>query len=291
MKRTISHLLLAGCLYCCARPEPVSAQEYTTHITKEFTLKNAPSSSVLSIYNVFGPVKVEGYAGDKVLIEVDEKLSAKKAEVLEQAKQEFKLVFDQNADTVIAYIAEPNDSRPHDYRADRDRYHNIEYIYRLAFTVKVPYSMNLNVSTINDGDIQVKDVAGSLRVHNINGGITVQNAKNALADIRTINGNIVVNHLGMPPTESSYYTLNGKLEVTYPADLSADITFKSMNGSFYTDFPEVQLLPGKVTKTTEKKAAGTVYKLSKTSDVRVGNGGRTYKFETLNGNIYIRKQS
>ncbi|NCI45650.1 DUF4097 domain-containing protein [Sediminibacterium soli] len=291
MKPILSRLLLAGCLYGCAHPQPVSAQEYKTHVSKEFVLKNAAASSVLSIYNIFRSIKVEGYPGDKVLLEIDEKLTAKRAEVLEQAKQECKLGFDQYGDTVIAYIAEPYDSRPRRYRDYWEDRRRIEYVYNLEFTVKVPFNMNLNISTVNNGEITVKDVAGSLRVHNVNGGILVQNAKDALMDIRTVNGNVTVNHLGIPPTESSYYTLNGRLEVTYPASLSADIRFKSMNGSFYTDFPEVQVLPARVTKTEEKKASGVIYKLNKMSDVRVGTGGKTYIFETLNGNIYIKKQS
>jgi hypothetical protein len=49
-------------------------------------------------------------------------------------------------------------------------------------------------------------------------------------------------------------------------------------------------MPGKVVKTQSKGSNGTVYKLSKNSDVRIGAGGKTFKFETLNGNIYIKKQ-
>jgi hypothetical protein len=67
--------------------------------------------------------------------------------------------------------------------------------------------------------------------------------------------------------------------------------FKSMNGTFYTDFPEVEALPATITKTEDKRNNGTVYKLNKNVQVRVGKGGKLFKFETLNGNIYIKKQS
>lgn len=289
MKR-ISILLLAGCVLCYT--QPVQAQEFKTHVSKEFTPQKAPSATVLAIYNIFGSIKVEAYAGDKVIIEIDQKISAKNNEVLEEAKKEFRLEFEQKADTITAYIAQPYDSRPHrNWRGWDEHRKRIEYKYGLEFTVKVPFNMNLSISTVNDGSIMVKDVAGSLRVHNVNGGITIINAKSGVMDIHTINGDVTVNHLGIPLSESSYYTLNGRLEVTYPANLSADLQFKSMNGSFYTDFPDAEVLPGKVTKTQEKKSNGTVYKLNKNSDVRIGNGGKTFKFETLNGNIYIKKQS
>lgn len=293
MKQTMTILL--GCLLTCALPQLLAAQEYTTHVTKEFTPNKAASASVLTIYNVFGPIKVEGYSGNKVILEIDEQLTAKTAEALEVAKKEFKLDFAQGNDTMMAWIAEPYDSRPNrNWDRDRDFWgerKKIDYRYKLSFTVKVPFDINLNISTVNDGDIEVKDVGGSLRVHNVNGPITVVNAKSGVMDIHTINGNLTVNHLAFPSTDASYYTLNGKLDVTYPANLSADLQFKSMNGGFYTDFPNAEMLPAKVIKSEEKRANGVTYKLTKNHDVRIGAGGRTYKFEILNGNVYIRKQS
>jgi hypothetical protein len=80
------------------------------------------------------------------------------------------------------------------------------------------------------------------------------------------------------------------LEVTYPGNLAADLEFKSMNGQFYTDFPDAEVLPTKVSKTESKNGSGTTYKLSKNNSVRIGAGGKLFKFETLNGNIYIKKQ-
>jgi hypothetical protein len=294
MKRLLT-LLVTGCALACTQPQPAGAQEYKTQVKKEFTPTKAASSSVLSIYNIFGSIKVEGYAGDKVIFEIDQKISAKTESGLEEGKQEFKLEFMQGNDTIMAYIAEPYDSRPNRrWEKDRDPWgesRKINYKYELNFTVKVPYGFNLNVSTVNNGDVTVKDVSGSLRVHNVNGDISVSNAKSGAMDIRTVNGDVTVTHQALPSTDSKYYTLNGRLEVVYPANLAADLQFKSMNGSFYTDFPDAEIMPARVTKTQEKKSGGLVYKLNKSSDVRIGGGGKTYSFETLNGNIYIKKQS
>jgi hypothetical protein len=63
-----------------------------------------------------------------------------------------------------------------------------------------------------------------------------------------------------------------------------------MNGQYYTDFPNAEILPARVTKTQSSEGGSTTYKLNKNSDVRIGAGGKTFKFETLNGNIYIKKQ-
>ena len=62
-----------------------------------------------------------------------------------------------------------------------------------------------------------------------------------------------------------------------------------MNGQFFTDFPETEVLPTEVVKTESKNNTGTMYKLNKNTQIRIGKGGKLFKFETLNGNIYIKK--
>ena len=75
--------------------------------------------------------------------------------------------------------------------------------------------------------------------------------------------------------------------------MSAVCQFKSLNGSFYTDFPDVEVLPPMVTRTQQKTGNGVKYRLISAKQVKIGNGGdgKLFKFETLNGDIYVRKQS
>lgn len=282
MKRSLMPVL-AGVGLCLLQIS-ASAQEFKEHVSKQFTLQKG----VVAIYNISGSINVQGYAGDKVIMEIDETISADDQATLEQGKKEFKLAFDQKQDTVMAYIAEPYDSRPHSWR-NRDEDRRIRYRYNLEFTVKVPFGLDLRVSTVNNGHITVKDVYGVLKVNNVNGPIDIVNAKST-TEAHTVNGAVTVNYLKIPAEASSYKTINGEVKVTYPASLSADLEFKSMNGQFYTDFPNAEVMPGKVVKTQSKNNSGTIYKLSKNSDVRIGSGGKIFKFETLNGDIYIKKQ-
>jgi putative adhesin len=275
--------LLMGWMVCFAQ-FPSNAQEFKEHISKEFT--PAASHAVLAVYNISGSVKVVGYAGNKVIFDIDKTISAKSSDELEAGKKEFRLEFDQMGDTVEAYIAEPNDSRPHSNWHDR----RIKYHYNLEFTIKVPFNMNLCLSAVNNGDINVSDVTGVLDLSNVNGSISVSGAR-GVTDAHTVNGDVTVAYTTVPPDASSYNTVNGDLRVTYPSGLSADLEFKSLNGNFYTDFGDVEILPFKVIKSGDKNDGGTVYKLDKNSNFRFGKGGKIFKFETLNGNVYIKKQS
>jgi len=282
--------LLSGLAMLCLTPAAGRAQEFKEQIKKEFAVPN-PAAEVLAIYNLNGSIRVEGYSGDKVLVDIDKRISADDSDGLAFGKHEFQLGYDQHGDSIIIYIAEPFDTRPHEWRRDddwRQRDHN--YDFNLDFVVRVPFGMNLHVSTVNHGDMLVQDVTGNLSVHNVNGPIAIRNARGATT-ARTINGNLTVNYVSAPNGPSDYYTLNGKLEVTYPANLSAICQYKSMNGAFYTDFDNAEPLPVSVIKNETHRSSGTVYKLNITKRVQIGNGGNLFKFETMNGNIYVKKQS
>ncbi len=280
--------VLAGLLVACAQ-SVAQSQVDTEHIRKEFTLPGNAGASTLVIYNINGFIKVDGTAGNNVTFDVDKQITAKDKDVLEAGKKEFKLTFEQRGDTIMAYIAEPFDSRPNRNWRDRNDHH-IDYDFTLDFTVKVPRGMNLRVSTVNRGDVTVSDVAGALKVSNVNGAIALTNVRGT-TDVHTINGNVDVNYLASPPEPSSYYTLNGNIRVNYPASLSADLQFKTFQGEFYTDFPDITILPAQVTKNQQKQGDKTVYKLNKTTAIRIGSGGKALHFETFNGNVYIKKQS
>jgi DUF4097 and DUF4098 domain-containing protein YvlB len=288
MKKEIV-ILLMGIGMICALPE-VNGREFKEHGSKEFTLTKDAAGSTLFIYNISGFIKVEGYSGNKVVLEMDKTIAADDEKTLETGRKEFRLAFDQKSDSIIAYIAEPFDSRPHRDWYHYDYHREIEYQYNVDFTVKVPFGMNLHISTVNDGIISVNNVSGELYVSNVNEEISIGNAKGKTY-AHTVNGDVLVNYITNPPEESSYYTINGDIRVSYQPGLSADIQFKSMHGDLYTDFPDAELLPASTTKKQEQKSGGTIYKLNTITAVRLGKGGRIFKFETLNGNVYIRKQS
>lgn len=285
MKKLIIPILSGAVLSCTNAP--AQDPKFTETIKKEFVVS---PSNVLAVYNIDGFIKVEGYEGNKVLIEVDKTISGKTNEIVEEGKQEFKLEFEQKADSLITYIAEPFDSRPNRNRDrwNKDEYRKVQYRYNLNYTIKVPKSMNLVISTINNGDIMITDVSGFMKVNNINGKITVKNAQKA-NEIRTINGDVNINYTALPPENAQYYTLNGNLNIVYPTNFSADCEFKTFQGDFYTDFEDVEKLPARVTKTVSETDKGTTHKLSKGSIIRIGSGGKNLKFETFNGNIYIKK--
>lgn len=286
MNKTIL-ILLAGTalIFSAARPDQ---KEFSEQIKKEFTLTGNASGTTLYIYNLSGSINIEGTSGNKVTVDIEKTVSAESAADLEKGKKEFRFEAGQDNDSIIVYMAEPFNMRPHSN--NNYKHYDPPYEFNADFTVKVPSGINLEVSTINNGAIEINNVAGILQVNNINEGITITNA-GSKTDVHTINGEVNVTYAANPSAESSYETINGDIRISYRPDLSADIKFKSMNGDLFTDFPDAELLPVSATKVREKKGGSMIYKLNKTTTVRFGKGGKTFSFETLNGNVYIKKQS
>ncbi len=283
LRPILSLLLFVLCSAACR----AQSKEATEKINKELTLTAEAGRSTLALYNVFGSVTVQGYAGRTVTVEVVKTVRADDAATLAQGQREVQVGFAQHGDTVLVYEAGPIDARPHDNHNrwnDRD----IDYRYTLDFVVRVPYQMNLRVKTINNGDVLVQDVAGPLNVGNVNGSITLKNVRGT-TKANTVNGNVDATYAANPPSASSYHTINGKIRVRYPAGLGADLHFKSMHGEFYTDFSDAEVLPAQVTKNRENQGGGTVYHLSKDMAVRIGKGGPDFRFETLNGDVTVSK--
>ena len=276
--------ILSGLVLSCSSSK-AQDHKFQEQVKKEFTIS---ASTVLAVYNMDGFIKVEAYQGNKVIIEANTSISAKTKTILEQGKDEFKLEFVQTGDSVMAYLTGPYDTRPNKEKRNWKNNRNVEYRANVNFTIKVPNSLNLDLSTINNGDVEVSNVYGFMKVRNINGAILVKNAKNA-NDIHTINGDVNINYLTLPPDNSKFYTLNGELTAVFPNNLSADCSFKSFNGELYTDFENVEKLPSKITKVVKENNGSITHKLNKDSSIRIGNGGKNLKFETFNGNIYIKK--
>ncbi len=285
MKKLLLIPILSGLVLSCTQTE---AQELHAKekIHKEITVSNG---GFMGLYNLNGSIKIEGYEGNKVIIDIDQTIEAENKSELEEGKQELKLGFDQKGDSLTLYTAEPYDTRPRSRHNKGDWNKRIEYHVFLNYVVKIPRGMNIRISTVNEGEISVSNVDGLIRANNVNGGITLKNIKGA-NDVHTVNGDVNINYTALPPNDAKYYTLNGDLRITYPANFTADCQFKTFNGEFFTDFDEVEKLPAETIKNKIEKAGSTTYKLDKINRVRIGSkGGKNLKFETFNGNIYIKK--
>jgi DUF4097 and DUF4098 domain-containing protein YvlB len=130
----------------------------------------------------------------------------------------------------------------------------------------------------------VRDVTGNFSVHNVNGGIDMQNmAGSGVA--KTVNGGVKITFRENPREKSEFSTINGNVDMYFARGLSADFRFKTMNGNVYSDF-EMTSLPSQPAK-AEQRGTRFVFRSDRFTGGRIGNGGPEIKADNLNGDIRV----
>lgn len=268
------------------------AQTFSETREETARFQNASSpDNVLYIHNINGNVRVEGTNGDDIQITYTKKIDADTQRDLDRAKEEVEFVIDEENNRILIYLDAPfiNVKKRNGEIGYNINDWDDDYDFLFDITVQVPKNTNLNVSTINNRNVLVENIdAKWLDVSNINGSVELANIS-GITDANTINGDITARYTETPSSDSSYETLNGTIEVMYPENLSADITFKSMHGDLYTDFENVQRLQPRVESSEGRSRGKTTYRIDKFAPLRIGNGGPTFKFEVLNGDVYVKR--
>jgi len=155
--------------------------------------------------------------------------------------------------------------------------------------IMVPRNFSLHLSTVNNGDIVVKDVNGEMEISNVNGDVTMKDISGSVV-ANTVNGDLKVTFEKIAPdVPMSFTTLNGDVDVSLPANAKFTARMKTDQGDIYTDFDmNLSSSPDHKVVTSNK---GGVYKVT-VGDWRYGKvngGGPELTFKSFNGDISIRK--
>jgi DUF4097 and DUF4098 domain-containing protein YvlB len=276
----------------------VAAQSQTEKITKELSFEVKNSANALMVENINGSVTVEGYSGSTIQVEVEKVIKGKTTARIEKGMKDIQLGVIDRADTIILYVnglcnrfGRSKENHSHDgsgwgYDWEGCKHDEQEYDYIMNFRIKLPSSVNLRVSTVNDGDVRVSNTTGKVSAYNINGNISLTEISQATR-ANTINGDVDIKYTSNPSSDCRYYTLNGDINAYFKKGLSSNVSFKSFNGEFFTNLPELVALPSEIEKSKTDK--GFKYKING-NRFKTGKGGALLDFETFNGNVYLREQ-
>jgi len=254
-------------------------------IERTFPMSSEKRFSRIMVDNIAGDIHADGYDGNEIRLVVEQNYRAESEERLKEAKQEIVLQVEEQGERLVLYVETPWRDQWGGRSRDRDFY---GYDARFDFQLKVPTKMMLYLKTVNEGEIDVKNVEGDFDFRNVNGGIRVNGIAGS-GRMHTVNGPVEATFVKSPPSDCSFETVNGRIELEFPDDLAADLRFKTFNGEVYTDF-DVEGLSRQI-KPAENRKGRKVYSKDTWFGVRAGKGGPTYKFETLNGSIHILKNT
>jgi len=259
---------------------PAAAEIVETRELEESLSVPAGEPLVVIVKNVIGPVRVTGHDRNSVEMRATETVHADLQADIARARAEMQLMTEQEPGRIAFRVRSNRENgdywgRWNDYRVEYD------------IELRVPRNATIELSTVNDGDVIAEGVHGDFALRNVNGAVELVDARGS-GSITTVNGDVHAAFAQVPAEPTAFKTVNGELDVTFPERLGAELTFTTMNGDVFTDF-EVESLRDPPVVQTSRARGGFVMRSNRNSAFRVGGGGTRHAFNTLNGNIYVRK--
>ena len=164
------------------------------------------------------------------------------------------------------------------------------YARPIDLTISVPAHSSLHLNAVNDGDIVVTGVDGEMDVNDVNGSVTLNNISGSVV-AHALNGKVLATFVRINQKPMAFSSLNGDIDVTFPADLKANVSIKSDRGDVFSDF-DVQLqatAPREVVEDSRGKGGKYRVRIDKTVRGTINGGGPEIQFTNFQGGIYIRK--
>jgi DUF4097 and DUF4098 domain-containing protein YvlB len=248
------------------------------------------NDKTLDVDNVDGAIQVVGDTGNTIRVEGERIARGEDQQALDRAKREVKLDVNEKDGIAQLYVNGPFRDNGHSSDDHGFHIHSDEHEYEVTynFTVHVPRDTGLRLRTVN-GEVKTDDTRGKFDIHGVNGSVTMTGVAGS-GTLRTVNGRTTISFRESPKAASDFQTVNGAIEASFPPNLSADLRFKTLNGQAYTDFDTTAVLPS-TAQAPDRRNGRFVYRTDHTSSVRIGSGGPELSFETVNGDIRIKKES
>jgi DUF4097 and DUF4098 domain-containing protein YvlB len=254
--------------------QPLSAQS-DNKVTVPLTDPSRPVS--LRAHLVSGSITVKGADVKEVVVEAkarggEEAHSSGRAEGMKRIPM---------TSTGLNIEAENNN-----VRVSTDSYQRT-----IDLIITVPTHTSVSLHTVNDGNIVVSGVDGELDINDVNGEVDLKNISGSVV-AHALNGHVVATFNRVDSQKPmAFSSLNGDIDVTFPADLKANVSLRTDNGEVYSDF-DVKVQPTTPQETVEdNRGKGGKYRVKIDKNVRgtINGGGQDIQFKNFNGNIYIRK--
>ncbi len=161
---------------------------------------------------------------------------------------------------------------------------------KVLLLARVPRNANLELATVNDGEIIVSNINGKLVLENVNGPITATNINGSVI-AESVNENIDVSFTGITADQAmSFSSVNGDLNIGLPAQTGAQLLIDSAEGEIVSDF-EVDVQPSKPMMSREDGRHGVEVRVDSAIIANINGGGTVIKLKTLNGDININKST
>lgn len=141
----------------------------------------------------------------------------------------------------------------------------------VEYTVKLPAGIRFAPKTVNGG-VTAKGLRSDINASSVNGNVKISTT--GLAHASSVNGSIEAS-MGAAAWEGAlkFTTVNGSIDLTMPAGISADIQASTVSGELSSEFP--MTVNGRI---EGRHMSG-----------KIGSGGHELKLTTVNGAITLHQ--
>lgn len=159
---------------------------------------------------------------------------------------------------------------------------------KVTVLARVPRRANLSLSTVNNGEIIVRNITGNLQLSNTNGSITASNISGSVI-AESVNAPIDVSFAKIDDVNaSSFETINGDITVGIPAKAGAQLHLDSGQGQITSDF-DVEVMPAEGTVARNDNGNGVSIRVENVIVAKVNGGGPVLRLKSLQGDMHIRQ--
>jgi hypothetical protein len=163
----------------------------------------------------------------------------------------------------------------------------------MEIRIQVPMTARLKLRSLASGEIRVEKVNGEIETDIVNGNTVLTQVSGAVV-AHAVNGNINVDYTTTTPDKPMAFTsVNGNIQLAFPARLKARVKLESMTGHVACDF-EIQQLQARgqpaMGEGPEKKRLPPGPP-ARTITGTINGGGPEITVKTVNGSIQIRKKA
>lgn len=232
------------------------------------SLENPGKPGMVDINLVYGSIHVQAYAGNDVIVDASGELPVEKGQGMKRLVKGNPLGL--SAEEKSNHVTISTNSA----------------LFPVNVSIKLPRRTSLKLRTYDKGDIIVENVIGTMEVENVNGSITLNNVGGSII-ANTYNGLLKASFLEVSPDRPmAFSSMGGRIDLSYPASLKANLKVKSENGEVFSDFDIAQ----SASKTIKSTSSGV--NKSTLDDWlygKISGGGPEIMISNYYGNIYIKK--
>ncbi len=207
-------LFAAVVLFCAATAWPATFSK-TERYSKDFQIE---PDGTLWIDNPFGNIEIIGTDSPVITLSAEIALQGVDAAAVKEARDLTQIYTTINRQTLVVKTATPV-------------VHNPRWFASVAFTARVPRTMQVRILSQLSDRIHVTGTSGAVSVKNINGAVVLDNVTGATS-VDTANGSIYFDPNGRLAANAQLQTVNGEIQVAVAPDAAFRWNAQTLRGDF-----------------------------------------------------------